>query len=91
MMPPHQIQQELFNTSLEKIIVSHGTVFGQHYHTAEPCGGNWESMQAWCQCNFGNPSSVWDNFSSDNRWYVNSRRFWFRDEQDLLLFLMRWS
>lgn len=90
-MPPHQIQQELFGMYTETVTVSQGTIFQKQYHTAEPWAGDWKQMESWCRECFGDPGSVWDDFSSNNRWYMNSRRFWFRDEQDLLLFLLKWA
>jgi hypothetical protein len=79
------------------IIVSEGTVLGARYYTAEPVGGNWEEMSAWCTQSFGEPAEVWNIGNSEEyiwpdcgRWYMNSRRFWFRSEKDRDWFIIRW-
>ena len=44
----------------------------------------------WCEELMG-PGGVWyDGFKRD-RWIVNSGSIWFRDQEDLFCFIMRWS
>jgi hypothetical protein len=82
---------------LEQLILSQGTVYGNRYHTVEPIGGDWRKMSAWCGRVFGPGSTeIWQHDISkapapNLRWYMNNRKFWFRDEADLTLFLLKWQ
>lgn len=50
----------------------------------------WFEIEDWCYKKFGErPMNEWP--TAGDRWFANDRRFWFRDERDLSLFLMRWS
>jgi hypothetical protein len=69
-------------------VIGVGTVFGQPYHTIEPII-NWIEIHKWCVELFGTEDSIWDNYNG--RWYINDRRIWFRDESDLLVFILRWK
>lgn len=87
-----RLMDDLANRPLEDLRISTGTVFGAKFHTVEPIGGNWLQMEAWAIETFGNPSKVWDTMDSGQvgRWYMNDRKFWFRNEQDLTMFIMKW-
>jgi hypothetical protein len=80
---------------LEDVLLSEGRVFGARYHTAEPIGGNWADMEAWARKTYGEPAEIWEahNFiwPDCGRWYMNDRKFWFRNERDRTLFVLRWS
>jgi hypothetical protein len=83
------------NPNDTNLILSQGNVYGATYHTVEPTGGVWLDMEAWAIRAYGPSSSVWD-FKTwapapDARWYMNNRKFWFRDPADVTLFLLRWS
>ena len=41
-----------------------------------------EQALAWCQEQFG---------TSSRRWFEKQGRFYFKDEQDLTMFILRWS
>ena len=82
-----------------KTITSEGAVYGQTYYCVEPVVGNvkwvWHEMEAWIRDTMG-PSTgyIWGENPAPQpgeRWYANSAKFWFRDEQDRVLFLLRWS
>lgn len=71
----------------------HGCV----YFTAEPYlmswdiienSRRWEDMEDWCIAKFGPFGNVWDGTVA--RWYLNGGTFWFRNEQDMTLFALRW-
>ena len=50
----------------------------------------WNDMDDWCVSMFGErPMNVWPQ--AGDRWFANDSAFWFRDESDCLLFLLRWS
>jgi hypothetical protein len=82
--------------------ISTGTVYDQTYHTVKPPSRFltptpdgwydklWADMEDWCTETFGDTpkDGVW---TPDSRWYMNNRKFWFKDEADLLLFTLRWS
>ena len=87
------------NTPLERLEAGVGAVFGADYFTVKPIGGNWLRMEDWAVQTFGDPGSIRNpNQISVNRfatpgarWYMNDRKFWFRDEADRTMFLLRWS
>ena len=80
------MNQQLHSES--NLVIDTGTVFGQLYHTVEPWN-NWSEIHKWCIELFGTEDSIWDNYHG--RWYINDRRIWFRDESDLLVFILRWK
>ena len=97
------IDTELLMSALgwHEVKISTGTVYDQLYHTVQPpsrlvsTSGEWYTqqwfdMENWCTETFGETASngVW---TPDMRWYANNQKFWFRDEQDLLLFTLRWQ
>lgn len=75
-----------------RLEITEGTVFGQKYYCVEPLGWIWrdfefKDMQTWCEDTMGRePNSITPNL----RWYVNGGQFWFRDEADRTMFVMRW-
>lgn len=77
-----------------RLELSEGTVFGQKYYCVEPQGWiwrdfEWKDMQEWCEATMDRTAKdgVW---TPDQRWYVNGGKFWFRDEADRTMFLMKW-
>lgn len=68
--------------------VSTGAVFGQKYHTVVLVGG-WDVTRRWCTEQFGGCGDVHKNTNA--RWYENSQAYWFRDEDDVLAFILRWK
>lgn len=88
-----RLMDDLVDRPVEDIRLSCGTVFGKKYLTAEPIGGNWLAMETWCIETFGPAASVWETFKESDtlgRWYMNDRKFWFLDEKDRTLFLLKW-
>jgi hypothetical protein len=56
----------------------------------------WEDMMLWCVNQFGDTGSLWRETKNltpepNQRWYANDRKFWFRDEADRTMFLLKWS
>ena len=81
----------LFETGAYEILVDEGDVYGARYYTAHPTtGANWNAMMSWMIDTFGPISSdgIW---SPGHRWYANNARFWFKDQADLAVFLLKWS
>ncbi len=80
-----------------KVTVSN-TVYGRPYHvTPVPeRGKKWGNQMRWCDEQFGKTTSSLDFVGKrmglpNERWYANGAHFWFRDEADLMWFLLRWS
>ena len=74
--------------------LSEGTVYGSRYYCVEPVGGSWIEMQEWCLNQLGDSGKhIWGSNevpTPQERWYMNNRKFWFRDDADRLMFVMRW-
>lgn len=72
----------------------HGCV----YHTVEATTTSWNidenshtwaTIEKWCVQNFGHVGDPWAD--SSDRWYLNGGTFWFRNEADLTLFMLKWA
>jgi hypothetical protein len=88
-----------------EIKIAEGRVYGARYHTAQPTwapdgvstgyfNSGWNDMMEWCVETFGPTAPIWGESRapvSNHRWYANNSKFWFRDEADLTLFLLRWA
>lgn len=86
-----------------ELIRSSGTVYGLRYYTVEPrniewqeTSSMWQDMMLWCRNQFGETGSLWQETKNltpepNQRWYANDRKFWFLNEADLLMFVLRWS
>ena len=74
---------------IENLFAGDGTVYGMKYHTVQPVGGDWRKMEKWCNQTYGTTpkDGVW---TPNARWYMNNRKFWFREEKDLTMFILRW-
>ena len=74
-----------------KLELDEGRVYGARYLTVHPSNGSaWNEMMEWCVKMFG-PTAKDGVWTPDERWYANNSKFWFRDEADLLMFVLRWS
>ncbi len=49
----------------------------------------WDSLRDWCIKQFGPEGSPCGVYPE--RWYLNGGRFFFKEDSDLTLFLLRWS
>ena len=74
-----------------KLELSEGCVYGARYLTVHPTNGTrWDDMTEWMVKTFG--PSAWNGvWTPDQRWYANNAKFWFRDEKDLTMFILRWA
>ena len=82
---------------------STGTIYGLHYYTVEPKNlewqdsrAMWEDMMLWSVNQFGETGSLWNETKNlvqepHQRWYANDRKFWFHNEADRTMFILRWS
>ena len=95
-----RLMHDLTAQPVTNIVLSEGRVYGSRYYCAEPIGGHWLEMQEWAQGIFGKAGDrIWDSEhdrnvfapEADARWYMNNRKFWFRNEKDRIMFILRWS
>ena len=71
--------------------LSEGRVAGARYLTVHPTNGaRWNEMMAWTVETFG-PTAHDGVWTPGMRWYANNAKFWFRNEQDLTMFILKWS
>ena len=89
-----RLMEDVWFSPLQDIVLAEGTIYGARYYTAEPVGGNWREMEAWCYETFGNAGDkIWGEPKAPEpaqRWYMNNRKFWFRDELDRMVFILKW-
>lgn len=81
---------EIYYQEVPCVELSEGRVFDYPYYTAEPKGIPWNDMEVWCKETFG-PTPDVGMWEPSARWYMNGGRFWFREEKDRMLFVLRWS
>lgn len=74
------------------------TYGGVQYHVVvfldDPIWNNrkqWNQMDDWCHDQFGPRNSINDWPSISDRWFANGRAFWFKNEADRTMFILRWS
>jgi hypothetical protein len=89
------IDTELLMTTMGwhecKLEISEGTVYGSRYLTVHPENGwHWNEMMDWMVKTFG-PTAHDGVWTPNQRWYANNSKFWFRNEADRTLFILRWS
>lgn len=90
-----RLWDEIHMRPVEDLKLTEGTVYGSRYYCVEPVGGSWREMELWCHETFGEiaGTSIWAEEKAPipaQRWYMNNRKFWFRDEKDQLMFVMKW-
>ena len=84
---------DIHQQPIEDLKLSKGAVYGAQYYCVEPVGGSWIEMETWCLDMFGSCGSAWDQNKAPQpnaRWYMNDRRFWFREEMDRTVFVLKW-
>ena len=88
-----RLWNDIHNRPVERLVLSEGTVYGSRYYCVEPFGGSWQEMELWCMQAFGETTgSIYGENVPEpaQRWYMNNRSFWFRDQKDQLMFVMKW-
>jgi hypothetical protein len=82
---------------MNDLILNEGTVYGAQYYTVEPkmtwdpnwYNQYWQDMENWCVKTFGSkPKLV---ITPNARWYANNGRFYFKDREDQMMFVLKWS
>lgn len=86
--------RDLNRQPIEDLVLSEGRVYGARYYCVQPVGGSWLDMETWCLNTFGScGDSMWGDEKSPEpaqRWYMNNRKFWFRDVKDRDWFILKW-
>jgi hypothetical protein len=91
-----RLMDDLNNRPIEDLISSEGTVYGNRYYCVQPVGGNWLEMETWVTETMGkHGGAIWGHDPKkaplpNERWYANNRKFWFRNEADRTLFVLKW-
>ena len=85
-----KLWNDLFDPEEPGLESGEGKVFGRLYYTVRPKGIPWYEMEPWCKETFG-PTPEFGVWAPDARWYMNAEQFWFRDEKDRTLFVLKWS
>lgn len=77
-----------------------GRVSGSRYYTVKPIinwwdrgystSNPWRDMATWCTDTYG-PTPKDGIWTPNARWYCNNSKFWFRNEEDQTMFILRWS
>jgi hypothetical protein len=86
---------DLSQRPIEELKLTEGRIHGARYYCVQPVGGNWLEMEKWALRTYGKVGSVWHETKNGSlkplhRWYMNDRKFWFRDQADQLMFVMKW-
>jgi hypothetical protein len=89
-----RLWNDLHSSPVSDLILSEGTVYGARYYCVQPEGGNWLNMESWCVEMFGDRGeSIWGEEKAPEpaqRWYANNRKFWFRSDEDRMMFVLKW-
>lgn len=83
-----RLRNDILNRPITNITVWETKLHGARICGARPDGGQWYEMEIWSCEKFGNPGTIFEEEIS--RWYMNDRTFYFRDERDLTMFLLKW-
>jgi hypothetical protein len=81
-----------------KLTLEEKTWHGCKYYTVQPFltswslsenNDTWNKISQWCYDTYGQPADPWDQ--KPGRWYLNNSQYWFREESDRTMFILRWS
>jgi hypothetical protein len=79
-----------------------GRIYGARYYTVKPIFNlyesmtrgnvrpNWDDLTKWCEQTFG-PQDLEGVWVPGCRWYANNSKFWFRNEIDRTVFVLKWQ
>lgn len=90
-----RLMRDINSRPVEDLVLSEGRIYGARYYCVAPIGGSWLEMESWAIRTYGEVGSVWqaDRWieSPAQRWYMNDRKFWFREEKDRTMFVIKWA
>jgi hypothetical protein len=88
------------SVSIKELKLDHGRVAGEQYYTVHPVfiwpdsdiwfNEPWYDIERWCIDTFG-PTPKDGVWTPGMRWYKNNSKFWFRAQEDLSWFLLKWQ
>jgi hypothetical protein len=76
-----------------------GRVYGARYYTVQPVfhahpqtwfKAEWDEIENWCETSYG-PTPKDGVWTPGARWYMNNSKFWFRNESDRTMFVIKWQ
>lgn len=89
-----RLMDDIYNRPVEDLILSEQPIHGARYYCVQPVGGSWLEMEAWVRSVCGEPGDMWESndwcWPETARWLQNNRKFWFRNEADRTMFIMKW-
>lgn len=89
-----RLMKDLMNRPVSDLVLTEAKLHGARYYCVQPEGGNWLEMETWATKAFGDPGDVWPSqdftWPEVPRWVANNRKFWFRNEADRTMFIMKW-
>lgn len=89
-----RMMDDIMNQPVRDLILTETKLHGARYYCVQPEGGNWIEMESWVMKTFGEPGEIWPNqdfaWPECPRWVMNNRKFWFRNEADRTMFVMKW-
>ena len=94
------LAQSRWITSNMNLIVEEGTVFGDPYYVVKDRYNlwmlesrlQWRDMVDWCKKSFGPiPLNKMNTPLPNARWYNGNNSFWFKNQKDLSMFMLKWS
>jgi hypothetical protein len=86
-----RLMRDLNSRPIEELVLAESRIHGARFYTVDPVGGNWQEMENWAHKTYGPSTSVWDMTNLGvGRWYANNRKFWFRNEADRTMFVLKW-
>lgn len=89
-----RIMDDLYNRPVENLILTEQLIQESCYYCVQPIGGSWLEMEAWVRSMCGEPGDMWESddwcWPESARWLQNNRKFWFRNEEDRTMFIMKW-
>jgi len=71
------------------LILDEGRVHGARYYQVKPVFADWMVLEKWAIKTYGPVSNIWE--TNCGRWYMNDSMFWFRNESDRTMFLLKWA
>lgn len=78
----------------DKLTIGEDFTYDQPYWAEPDLGGDWEyrheryqEIHEWTSNTFGRHTLAWNN----PRWSASNRRYWFKNEKDRTMFVLKWS
>ena len=92
----NSLSQRLFRIvddgPVEEIKIGKQKIHGITFYTAEPIGGIWKEMTSWVSkmCGSSINRRPTAKHIAKYRWFTNDHKFYFRNEADRTMFVLKW-